>query len=199
MTSQHAGTAPENVPSLPPFSLDVQTLDIGSQVRAVGMELLETQSREPVRGRDAVDLWSAAIPALAQQEHWVLDFFSQTSRVREFCASNGIEFREAASRCVVLPRPQAAIARLLERFAGETFGLRAGPATLEADAALENELSQRGLDAYERAYERYTFCGLCELNEGWVTLLSATLWASEVIRRMRPALREFDVHIARPQ
>jgi hypothetical protein len=45
---------------------------------------------------------------------------------------------------------------------------------------------------------RYTFCAVCELEDGWITLLSEKLWPSEVIRRMRPALQPFDVHIARP-
>jgi len=29
-------------------------------------------------------------------------------------------------------------------------------------------------------------------------LLSATLWASEAIRRVRPAVQPFDIYIARP-
>jgi hypothetical protein len=32
-----------------------------------------------------------------------------------------------------------------------------------------------------------------------MTLLSQSLWPSEIIRRARPALQPFDVHIARPQ
>jgi len=35
--------------------------------------------------------------------------------------------------------------------------MRAGPAAQNADPALENELSLRGLDAYQTAYPRYTF------------------------------------------
>jgi hypothetical protein len=31
-----------------------------------------------------------------------------------------------------------------------------------------------------------------------VTLLSESLWASEVIRRVRPAVQPFDIYIARP-
>jgi hypothetical protein len=100
----------------------------------------------------------------------------------------------------VIPQPAADDLReLITRFAGETFGLRAGPATEKGDGELENELSHRGLDAYEHAYKRYTFCAICESDDGWVTLLSETLWPSEVIRRARPALQPFDVYIARPQ
>jgi hypothetical protein len=54
------------------------------------------------------------------------------------------------------------------------------------------------LDAYQAAYERYTFCAVCEPEDGWVTLLSKTLWPSEVIRRVRPAVQRFDVYLARP-
>ncbi len=87
---------------------------------------------------------------------------------------------------------------IFERFERETFGLRAGAAIEEPDAALEKELSRRGLDAYQTAYERYTFCAVCEPEDGWVTLLSKTLWPSEVIRRVRPAVQRFDVYLARP-
>ena len=40
-------------------------LSMGSEVKAVGMELLETESREPVRGSQAAQIWSAAFPVLA--------------------------------------------------------------------------------------------------------------------------------------
>jgi hypothetical protein len=77
--------------------------------------------------------------------------------------------------------------------------MRAGDATPEPDVALEEELSHRGLDAYQGAYTRYSFCAICEPDDGWVTVLSEKLWASEIIRRVRPALQAFDVYIARPQ
>ncbi len=184
---------------LPPFSLDVETLDLGTGTNAIGMELVETENREPVRGPDAVAIWSGVFPALVAQEPFVLDFFSHLDRVRDFCVSRKIAFREAAGRCIVVPRPgEEQLRELLERFVGETFGLRAGPRTLEPDAELEGDLSKRGLDAYQGAYTRYTFCVVCELEGGWLTILSETLWPSEAIRRVRPAVQPFDVHIARP-
>ena len=87
---------------------------------------------------------------------------------------------------------------IFSRFEAETFGMRVGPAAQAPDPALEGELSSRGLDAYQSAYTRYTFCAVCEPEDGWITLLSEKLWPSEVIRRVRPALQPFDVHIARP-
>src|SRR5207245_8793716 len=48
---------------LPPFFLDVQALDLGGDVKAVGLELVETENREPVHGKDAAELWPAALPA----------------------------------------------------------------------------------------------------------------------------------------
>ena len=53
-------------------------------------------------------------------------------------------------------------------------------------------------DGYQGAYQRYSFCAVCELDDGWVTLLSEGLWPSEVVRRLRPAAKSFDVQIARP-
>ena len=130
----------------------------------------------------------------------MLDFFSHLDRVREFCAANSIVFREGASRSLVIPQPsQELLRRVVARFESETFGLRVGPATANADAELENELSHRGLDAYQGAYSRYTCCAICEPSDGWVTVLSESLWPSEIIRRVRPVLQPFDVYIARPQ
>lgn len=185
---------------LPPFSLDVQALDLGPGVNAVGLELVETENREPVRGPQAAEIWSAVVPTLTAGEAFVLDFFSHVERVAEFCNTHKISFREAAGRCLVAPQPsQENLRELFERFEKETFGMRAGAAAKVPDAALEGELSRRGLDAYQVAYERYIFCAICEPEDGWFTLLSETLWSSEVIRRVRPALQPFDVYIARPQ
>src|SRR5437879_1580084 len=64
--------------------------------------------------------------------------------------------------------------------------------------ALEGNLSKWGLNAYQPVYAGYTFCAICEPEDGWVTLLSESLWPSEVIRRVRPAVERFDIHIARP-
>ena len=189
-----------NLPDLPPYSLDVQTMDLGTDTKAVGLELLETESREPVQGEEAAAIWTAVFPALAGKEAWALDFFSHLERVREFCKNHKVEFREAAARCLVIPQPEAGKLReLVMRFAGETFGLRCGAGTEAADAPLESELSHRGLDAYQAAYTRYTFCAICEPADGWVTVLSEKLWPSEIIRRVRPALQAFDVHISQPQ
>ncbi|HTA59796.1 MAG TPA: hypothetical protein VK805_16660 [Candidatus Baltobacteraceae bacterium] len=189
-----------NLPDLPPYSLDVQAMDLGSDTKAVGLELIETESREPLRGEEAASIWAAVFPALTGEEAWVLDFFSHLDRVREYCKLHEVEFREAANRCVVIqPLPGEKLRALIVRFAGETFGLRCGAAAKDADTTVESELSHRGLDAYQDAYTRYTFCAICEPDDGWMTLLSQSLWPSEIIRRARPALQPFDVHIARPQ
>jgi hypothetical protein len=188
-----------NALELPPFSLDVQALVLGAGVKAVGLELVETENREPVRGKEAAGIWSAVFPALVGSDSYVVDFFSHIDRVREFCALRGIVLREAAERCVVLPQPdQEQLRRIFERFEGETFGIRAGASTQSADALIEGDLSRRGLDAYQLAYARYAFCAICEPEDGWVTILSESLWPSEVIRRVRPVVQPFDVHIARP-
>jgi hypothetical protein len=185
---------------LPPFSLDVEALDLGPETTAVGLELLETESREPVKGKDAAAIWAVVFPALAVAECFVMDFFSHIDRVREFCKMNDIHFREAAERCVVLSRPtETQLEQLFARFEGETFGVRAGAAAEEPDTSLEKELSRRGLDAYQPAYDRYSFCAICEPEDGWVTLLSKTLWPTEIIRRVRPAAQRFDLYISRPQ
>ena len=185
--------------SLPPYSLDVQAMDLGNEVKAVGLELVETENREPVRGKEGAEIWSEIFPALAGKEAFAVDFFSHLDRVREFCKAHNIEWREAAERCLVISSPSTEeLRQLLERFEGETFGIRAGNAAQAADSVLEGDLSKRGLDAYQQAYPRYTFCAVCEPEDGWITVLSETLWPSEIIRRARSAVQRFDVHIARP-
>jgi hypothetical protein len=184
---------------LPPFSLDVESLNLGADVKAVGLELVETENREPVLGKQAAEIWSAVFPALVAGEPYVVDFFSHLDRIREFCKARGIVLREAAERCAVLSKPdQDQLRQIFERFEKETFGIRAGAAAHSPDAALEGDLSKRGLDAYQLGYTRYTFCAVCEPEDGWVTLLSESLWPSEVIRRLRPAVQPFDIHLARP-
>ena len=184
---------------LPPYSLDVQALDLGNEVKAVGLELVETENRQPVRGKEGAEIWSEIFPALAGKDAFAVDFFSHLDRVREFCKTRKIDWREAAERCIVISSPSIEeLRQLLERFEGETFGIRSGSAAQTADRALEGDLSKRGLDAYQQAYARYTFCAVCEPEDSWVTVLTETLWPSEIIRRVRPAVQKFDVHIARP-
>jgi hypothetical protein len=200
MSGPANGSATKDALDLPAFSLDVEALDLGADVKAVGLEILETESREPVRGTQATEFWAAIFPLLAAGEPFVLDFFSHLNRVREFCDAKKIAFREAGPRCIVISQPaQEHLLQLFARCEAETFGLRAGERAIEDDAPLTTELSHRGLDAYQAAYQRYTFCAVCEFEDGWVTLLSETLWSSEVIRRVRPAAQSFDVYIARPQ
>lgn len=196
MEAEHEKQAPE----LPLYTLDVQAMELGAATKAVGMELLETESREPVRGKEAATIWGEALPALALKEKLVVDFFSHVDRVREYCKLNTVTYREAANRCLVvtLASPEE-MRKLFERFEKETFGIRVGTAAEQEDVALETELSRRGLDAYQDAYAKYTFCAVCEPEDGWVTLLSEKLWASEVIRRLRPALQNHDVYLVRPQ
>lgn len=190
----------KQAPELPLYTLDVQAMELGEQTKAVGLELLETESREPVHGKEAAAIWGAALPALAQKEKLVVDFYSHLERVSEFCKLHALTYREAAARCLVItPASPEEMTKLFERFEKETFGIRAGAAAEQADSTLETELSHRGLDAYQSAYARYTFCAVCEPEDGWVTLLSEKLWASEVIRRVRPALQGYDVYLVRPQ
>lgn len=178
--------------------LKVEALDLGGDVKATGLELLDPENREPLAGGEAAKIWKGLLPALAAGEFLVLDFFSHLNRVREFCGAQGISFREETARCLVVPQPlPEQMAVLFERFGGETFGMRAGATAREGDRALEEELSRRGLDAYQAAYPRYVFCAVCELENGWVTLLSEKLWTSEIVRRLRKPAEQMAVQVER--
>jgi hypothetical protein len=182
------------------YLLEIEPLDLGVDVRAVGLEFTEAdENREPVRGPEAASVWSRVLRATAGDELWTLDFFSHLERVRDYCQRHAIPFREASERCIVVPAPEpAALEALLDRFQAETFGARAGGPLSQGDPILEGELARRGVDAYHAAFSRYFFCAVCVFEDGSLVLLSEKLWASEVIRRVRPALAGQDVEIRIP-
>jgi len=182
------------------YLLEVEPMDLGPDVRAVGLELVEDgENREPVRGIDAARIWSRVLWATAVKDPWVLDFFSHLDRLRDFCRNQEIAFREAAQRCVVIPAPELPqLEALVDRFQNETFGARAGELLATGDPALEGDLAKRGVDAYHKAYPNYFFCAVCGFEDGSLVLLSEKLWASEVIRRVRPVLEGFNVEVKLP-
>lgn len=182
------------------YLLDVEPLDLGADVRAVGLELTEAdENREPVRGIDAARIWSRVLRAASATEPWGLDFFSHLERLREYCENHEVAFREANQRCIVVPEPEpSALEALIDRFQKETFGVRAGGLVVTGDPALEGELARRGVDAYQRAFPQYYFCAVCGFEDGSLVLLSEKLWASEVIRRVRPVLDGLKVEVQLP-
>ena len=75
---------------------------------------------------------------------------------------------------------------------------RARASAATGDPVLEGDLARRGVDAYHKAYPNYYFCAVCGFEDGSLVLLSEKLWASEVIRRVRPVLEGFDVDVRLP-
>jgi hypothetical protein len=183
------------------YVLEVEPLDLGSDVKAVGLDLVEIESREPARGMDAAKLWAATLNALPGAEPWALDFFAHLDRVREYCRLHGVAYEEKASgRALVIPAPaNEALVALVERFAGETFGVRAGAQVGAGDATVEGELARHGVDAYHTAFKNYLYCGVCDFENGFLTILTEKLWTSEVLRRIKPATASLPVEVARPQ
>jgi hypothetical protein len=177
--------------------LEIEPLDLGPEVRAIGLELTEAdENREPIRGADAARIWSRVLRATAADETWALDFFSHLDRVRDYCQRHQVAFREASSRSLVIPAPELTVLEpLIDRFQSETFGARAGAKVATGDTPLEGELARRGVDAYHTAFSNYAFCAVCNFEDGSLVLLSEKLWASEVIRRVRPALEGQDVAV----
>lgn len=185
----------------PIYILEVEPLDLGADIKAVGLDLVEIETREPVRGVDAAKLWAAALTALPGADPWGFDFFSHLDRVREYCRMHGVAFEEKASgNSIVIPSPPGdMLAALVERFAGETFGIRAGALFAAGDAAIEGDLAKRGVDAYHNAFRNYLFCAVCDFENGFLTLLTEKLWTSEVLRRIKPVTADMPVEVARPQ
>jgi hypothetical protein len=181
------------------YRLEIESLDLGPDVRAVGLELIDPETREPVTGSGAAGIWAALLPALAGEQPWVIDFFAHLERVRDFCRRMAIAFREPNLHAVVIPQPgREQLQPLFERFASETFGVRAGAPLLGGDASVEGALAERGVDAYQAVFPQYLFCSVCDFEGGFLTVLSNQLWASEVIRRARGALEKLPVEVTRP-
>ena len=100
----------------------------------------------------------------------------------------------------MIPAPAGeSLVGLVERFAGETFGVRAGALVASGDPAVEGELASRGVDAYHAAFKNYLYCAVCDFENGFLTLLTEKLWTSEVLRRIKPATAKLPVEVARPQ
>ena len=186
--------------SLPERSprLEVESLDLGMGIRGVLLELIDPETRAPVTGPQAARIWAAVLPGLAAGEPWAFDFFAHLDRVRDFLRTRGLFVREADIAVVENPQTESLTA-IIERFEGETFGVRAGAAVTAEDKPLEGALARRGVDAYQEAYSRYSFCAVCDFENGFLTVLSGHLWASEVLRRVRAALEGLQVEVARPE
>ena len=182
------------------YLLEIEPLDLGEDVRAMGLELTEAdENREPIRGADAARIWSRVLRASAGDEIWSLDFFSHLDPIRDYCERHKIGFRDAGKRSIVIPAPgQDKLEPLIDRFQKETFGVRAGALLSQGDPELEGELARRGVDAYHTSFQKYFFCGICSFDDGSLVILSQKLWASEVIRKIRPALdaQEVEVRLA---
>jgi len=186
---------PEAAPD-PGYKLEIEPLDLGAGAKGVGFELIERSTREPVHGPDAGRIWGASLSAIAADEPWALDFFAHIERVRDYCAHHAIEFRQAASRSLVIPAPAPdVLAALVERFAPETFGARAGGSLPAEDVALEGTLSSSGVDAYAPVIDSYLFCAVCDFENGFLTLLTNRLSSEEVIRRLQPALKKLSLNV----
>lgn len=193
---------------IPPYALEIEAPDLGTDVKAISLELIETANREPLRGLAAARIWAAAVEAIAAAEPFVLDFFSHVDRVREFCKMHNVAFRDPADRCCVIPQPSTdELVEVFQRFEAETFGIRAGGPLKAVDSAsnyapdkdLEEDLSRRGVDAYHPAFPRYFFCAVTDSENGFLTLLSNPLSANEVTRRVKPAVASLQVAVALPQ
>ena len=183
------------------YVMEVEPLDLGADVKAVGLDLMEVESREPAHGSDAAHIWAAALAALAGTEPWGLDFFAHLDRVREYCSLHAVAFEEKSSgHSIVIraPLPEP-LAGLFERFTRETFGARAGSPLAAGDAPVENELARRGVDAYHNVFRNYLFCAVCDFENGFLTLLTEKLWTSEVLRRVKPAVASLPVEVVRPE
>jgi hypothetical protein len=206
--------APELSPELiPQLRLLIEPLNLGADVRAISLDLAEEGADAPAAGPQALAIWNAAVPALVADEEWTLDFVSHLDRVRDFCRANNIPWREAGARCVTIAHPSAEQLELLfARFETETFGFRARKTvqpggTADAadaskylgDAELESELSKRGMDGYHGAFTRYTFCAICDFENGSTVLLTEKLSSGEVLRRLRPVVTELGAKIERPE
>ena len=184
------------------YLLDVEALDLGPDVRAVRLELVEAdENREPVRGEDAARIWSRILLRRSRQRAVGPRFPSSVhlDRVRDYLQHHEIDFREASQHFIAVPAPKPKVLEaLLARFQTETFGVRAGALLSTGDPSLEGALARRGVDAYDQSFPNYFFCAICAFEDGSLVLLSDNLRSSDVIRKVRPALEGLDVKTQLP-
>jgi predicted secreted protein len=198
--------------SNPPLRLLIEPLNLGPDVRAISLDLAEEGAESHAVGPEALAIWNAAVPALVADESWTLDFVSHLDRVREFCSSKSISWREAGARCITIAHPDTdQLESLFERFETETFGFRVRKTRVEGtaraskesndleDAELENDLSKGGMDAYHGAFTRYTLCAICDFENGSIVLITEKLSSSEVLRRLRPFVTALGALVDRPE
>jgi hypothetical protein len=148
-------------------------------------------------------LGGRVLQSIAPGEPIALDFPAQDKVVVEFCASRRIGRQGAGGICIVaLPTPgiqaREILADMIERFESLTFGVRAGSLAATLDQTFEENFAMRGVDAYQEAYHRYTFCAICAFDEATLTLVAPRLWATEVVRRVAPAITGLDVQVHQP-
>ncbi|NDQ55860.1 MAG: hypothetical protein GZ088_02165 [Acidipila sp.] len=180
------------------FLLEIGLLDLGANVDAVGLELMDAQA-EPVRGDEAAAVWSRVLPAIAGDKTWALDFFSHIERVRDYCDRHGLAYRAVSPRSLVISAPEAEeLEALFLRFEPETFGVRAGGPLITGDAAVEGDLARRGVDAYQPVFANYYFCAVCDFSNGSLVLLSNTLKSGAVSRQLQGALDGLEVEVVLP-
>ena len=192
--------APPGALELPPFSLDVEALDLGPGVKAVGLELVETENREPfVARRQRRFGRRSSLPwRMKNITSWIFSATSialrsfarrgRSSIAKQACAA---WFCRSRGRVNCSSFSSASKAKPLE-FAREPLRKLPMPRWKATFPSAASTPTKPPMSAT-------LFCAVCEPEDGWVTLLSATLWASEVIRRVRPAVLPFDIYIARPQ
>jgi hypothetical protein len=183
------------------YVLEIEPIDLGADVKAVGLDLMEVESREPAHGSDAARIWTAVLGALPGTEPWGLDFFAHLDRVRDYCSLHAVAIEEVSGgHSLVIPAPSPEpLTALIERFAGETFGVRAGSLLTAGDPTVESDLPRRGVDAYHATFRNYLFCAVCDFENGFLTLLTEKLWTSEVLRRVKPVVAGLPVEVARPE
>ena len=175
--------------------LQVGALDLGDDVKAVGLDL-RGEDEEPARGPDAAAIWARVLPAVAGDEEWALDFFAHLNRVRDYCERHSIAVWEEPGHALVIPAPpREELEGLCTRFEDETFGARAGAALAARDAELERELVRRGLDAYHHAFSKYVFCAVCDFADGSLVVLSEELDDELILERVRAALDGIEVQV----
>ena len=144
----------------------------------MGLELIDPETREPVTGRGSrEDLGGGVDCARGGRSLGARFFRASGTGAGVLPVAAASHFASPTSACWSFRSSRSRqLAAIVERFAGETFGVRAGGLLAQATRDVEAGLAERGVDALPHwPIRSYLFCAVCDFENGFLTVAERSL------------------------